>query len=119
MINKTIVNRCEKRLLELKLEYEGKLHRAKSEEMSEARGDAADLCAIYNEQRTQGLFQNRIRQQLRRIETALVRIRVGEYGICEETGEPIEKERLYAVPWTTLSLEGASIRERMEMRKIS
>lgn len=39
------------------------------------------------------------------IEEALNRIRSGTYGICELTGNPIEPERLAAIPWTRFSLE--------------
>ena len=35
----------------------------------------------------------------------------GEYGICEQTGEKIELNRLLSLPWTTLSIEGAEIEE--------
>lgn len=37
------------------------------------------------------------------IEQALNRIRSGTYGVCEITGEPIEPERLMAIPWTRFS----------------
>ncbi len=36
---------------------------------------------------------------------ALVRIKNGTYGICRESGKLISKERLMAVPHTTLSIE--------------
>jgi RNA polymerase-binding transcription factor DksA len=39
------------------------------------------------------------------IEEALNRIRTGRYGICEVTGNPIEPERLEAIPWTRFSME--------------
>jgi DnaK suppressor protein len=39
------------------------------------------------------------------VEQALNRIRSGSYGQCELTGEPIEPERLEAIPWTRFSLE--------------
>lgn len=39
------------------------------------------------------------------IEEALNRIRTGRYGICEVTGNPIEAERLEAIPWTRFSME--------------
>jgi len=38
------------------------------------------------------------------IDEALNRIRDGTYGVCELTGEPIEPERLEAIPWTRFSL---------------
>ena len=37
---------------------------------------------------------------------AIRRIERGTYGICEMTGEPIEPERLRAIPWTRYSLQG-------------
>ena len=37
------------------------------------------------------------------IDAALERIRRREYGVCEMTGEPIEAERLAAIPWTRYS----------------
>ena len=48
---------------------------------------------------------------LERVMMALKRIESGEYGICEQTGETIELNRLYSLPWTTLSIEGAEIEE--------
>lgn len=39
------------------------------------------------------------------LEAALVRIENKTYGICRETGKLIQKERLKAVPHTTLSME--------------
>ena len=53
-----------------------------------------------------------MRNQLLEIEFALARIENGEFGICEETNEPIEEQRLLTIPWTRLSIEGAEIRER-------
>ncbi len=38
------------------------------------------------------------------------------YGICEETEELIEEDRLLAIPWTRLSIEGAEIRESVNKR---
>ena len=39
------------------------------------------------------------------LENALVRIKNGTYGVCVQTGKLISKERLRAVPHTTLSIE--------------
>ena len=52
-----------------------------------------------------------MRNQLLEIEMALARIEQGTFGFCEETEEPIESERLLAIPWTRLSIEGAEMRE--------
>lgn len=45
-------------------------------------------------------------EALAEIEEAIGRIFDGSYGVCEITGEPINKERLMAVPFTKHSLEG-------------
>lgn len=39
------------------------------------------------------------------VEEALRRMEEGNYGLCEETEEPIGLKRLMATPWTRLSLE--------------
>lgn len=36
------------------------------------------------------------------VKTALKLLETGEYGICQECGEPINPKRLEAIPWTTL-----------------
>jgi DnaK suppressor protein len=40
-----------------------------------------------------------------------MRIESGEYGYCEETGEPIGLKRLLARPTATLSIEAQQRRE--------
>lgn len=59
-------------------------------------------------------MRDRERRLLRKIEQALRRIEQGEYGWCEETGEPIGLRRLLARPTATLSVEG---QERKEARE--
>ena len=43
---------------------------------------------------------------------AIRRIESGKYGTCEITGQPIEPERLLAIPWTRYSLQGQNEMER-------
>ena len=47
----------------------------------------------------------RQRKFIKNLEDAMVRIENKTYGICKETGKLISKERLRAVPHTTLSIE--------------
>jgi DnaK suppressor protein len=61
-------------------------------------------------------MHERLRSQLFEIDSALGRIENGSFGLCEETEEAIEPERLRAIPWTRLSIEGAEIRESMNKR---
>ena len=55
----------------------------------------------------ESLNQLAARQQkfIQNLESALIRIKNGTYGICKETGNLIQKERLRAVPHTTLSID--------------
>ena len=55
----------------------------------------------------ESLNQLAARQQkfITNLENALVRIKNGTYGICSESGKLISKERLRAVPHTTMSIE--------------
>lgn len=58
--------------------------------------------------------RDRARKLIGKIDEALTRIEEGEYGYCEETGEPIGLARLEARPVATLSLEAQERHERME-----
>ena len=79
-------------------------------------GDEADqTMRVLAEAETLTLHE-RMRYQLMEIEGALARIENGSYGTCEETEESIEPERLRAIPWTRLSIEGAEIRESVDKR---
>ena len=49
---------------------------------------------------------------IRKLQGALVRIENKTYGVCRITGKLIPKERLLAVPHTTLSIEGKEIEAR-------
>ena len=53
-------------------------------------------------------------QEQRRVSSGLKRIELGEYGFCEETGEPIGLQRLEARPIATLSIEAQEQHERRE-----
>ena len=54
---------------------------------------------------------------IRKLEAALVRIENKTYGVCRITGKLIPKERLLAVPHTTLSIEGKEIEARNKKKK--
>lgn len=58
--------------------------------------------------------RDRERKLIGKINEALLRIEEGEYGFCEETGEPIGVPRLEARPTATLSIEAQERHERME-----
>ena len=51
-------------------------------------------------------------RELREVEDALQRIRDGSYGICVDTGLPIEPERLEACPTAKRTARAQEIHER-------
>lgn len=79
-------------------------------------GDEGDLTMSLMAENDFLTSQSRLKAHLLEIEQALARIELGIYGVCEETDEPIEIERLRALPWTRLSIEGAELREAMTRR---
>ena len=46
-----------------------------------------------------------LRENLRDVERALVKIDRGTYGSCERCGRPIGSERLEALPWAALCID--------------
>jgi DnaK suppressor protein len=58
--------------------------------------------------------RDRERKLLKKINSALTRIDSGEYGWCQETGEPIGLPRLLARPTAEYSIEAQERHEKME-----
>ncbi|GAB4471462.1 MAG: hypothetical protein OHK0044_14630 [Burkholderiaceae bacterium] len=73
--------------------------------------DPADRATIEEEHALELRTRDRERKLLKKVQQALARIESGEYGYCEETGEPIGIPRLLARPTATLSLEAQQRRE--------
>jgi DnaK suppressor protein len=76
--------------------------------------DPADRATIEEEHALELRTRDRERKLLKKVQQSIVRIDSGEYGWCDETGEPIGLRRLLARPTATLSLEA---QERREMRQ--
>jgi DnaK suppressor protein len=73
--------------------------------------DPADRATIEEEHALELRTRDRERKLLKKISQALTRIEAGDYGFCDETGEPIGLGRLIARPTATLSLEAQQRRE--------
>ncbi|NBO11979.1 MAG: RNA polymerase-binding protein DksA [Betaproteobacteria bacterium] len=73
--------------------------------------DPADRATIEEEHALELRTRDRERKLLKKVQQAINRIDAGEYGWCEETGEPIGLQRLLARPTATLSLEAQQRRE--------
>ncbi|MBQ0933018.1 RNA polymerase-binding protein DksA [Ideonella sp. 4Y16] len=73
--------------------------------------DPADRATIEEEHALELRTRDRERKLLKKISQSLARIDAGDYGYCDETGEPIGLGRLLARPTATLSLEAQQRRE--------
>ncbi len=73
--------------------------------------DPADRATIEEEHALELRTRDRERKLLKKIAQSLARLDSGEYGFCDETGEPIGLQRLLARPTATLSLEAQQRRE--------
>jgi len=116
-ISEELVGECRQRLVQAKAEI---LNRVKESRLNldndDKGGDEADQTVRVLAEAEFLNMHERLRSQLFEIESALGRIENGSFGLCEETEEIIEPERLRAIPWTRLSIEGAEIRESMNKR---
>jgi DnaK suppressor protein len=73
--------------------------------------DPADRATIEEEHALELRTRDRERKLLKKIGQSLSRVESGDYGYCDETGEPIGLARLLARPTATLSLEAQQRRE--------
>ncbi|HEY9397412.1 MAG TPA: RNA polymerase-binding protein DksA [Burkholderiales bacterium] len=73
--------------------------------------DPADRATIEEEHALELRTRDRERKLMKKIDESLQRIESGDYGWCEETGDPIGVPRLLARPTATLSVEAQQRRE--------
>jgi DnaK suppressor protein len=117
MVPATVIKECRAKLIQVKSEILNRVRESRNDLHNEDKGgDEADQTVRVLAEAEFLSRHERLRQQLSEIESALGRIESGTFGLCEETEEPIEAERLLAIPWTRLSIEGAEIRESMNKR---
>ena len=83
-------------------------------EDSAQHADLADRATSETDRALELRARDRQRKLIAKIDAALARIEEGNYGYCEETGEPIGLKRLDARPIATLSLEAQERHERRE-----
>ncbi|MEM1130929.1 MAG: RNA polymerase-binding protein DksA [Pseudomonadota bacterium] len=76
--------------------------------------DLADRASEETDRALELRTRDRQRKLVAKIDSALRRLDEGEYGYCEDSGEPISLKRLDARPIATLSLEAQERHERRE-----
>jgi DnaK suppressor protein len=78
------------------------------------QADIADRASLETEAGVELRTRNRYLKLISKIDAAIRRIEDGDYGYCEETGEPIGLKRLEARPVATLSIEAQERHEKAE-----
>ena len=76
--------------------------------------DIADRASAETDRALELRTRDRERKLISKIDDALERIRDGEYGYCDVTGEPISIGRLEARPIATMTIEAQEMHERQE-----
>ena len=84
-------------------------------ENSAIEADLTDQATIEYEQTLELRNRDRARKLISKIDEAIDRIREGEFGFCQETGDPIGIGRLLARPIATLSIEAKRRQEKKEV----
>ena len=116
-ISPQLISECRMKLVTAKADLLNRVKESRSDLYNDDKGgDEADQTVRVLAEAEFLSTHERLRTQLIEIESALARIENGSFGICEETEEVIEPERLRAIPWTRLSIEGAEIRESITKR---
>jgi RNA polymerase-binding protein DksA len=77
-----------------------------------ATGDAADEAADVVDRKMLEALGSKDSARLQSIDSALVRLRQGKYGLCAKCGQAIPVERLRALPYALLCIECKSADER-------
>ena len=67
--------------------------------------DRSDLAGDYFARDRQAALQSVEGKMLQQIEGALQRMDEGTYGLCQNCGNPIDPERLEALPYATLCMD--------------
>lgn len=76
--------------------------------------DEVDLATTESGRAMNLMLRDRERVLLRKIDKALAKIDAGEYGLCENCGDPIEVKRLEARPVTDMCILCKEEQEQME-----
>ena len=90
---------------------EDQRYRAEEEE-DFTEHDAGDMSRSLFTREMDATVGQTLERRLQNVERALQKIKEGTYGVCEDTGEPIPKGRLEAVPEAIYTVEAQQRHER-------
>lgn len=118
-LDKEFVEKQRERLEALRSELVGVVHgleenqRAQTEdEVDFTEHDSGDMSQVLYDREVEATLEQNIEHRLRYVDRALQKIEEGTYGICDDTGEPIPRGRLEAMPEAIYTVEAQQRRER-------
>jgi DnaK suppressor protein len=74
--------------------------------------DSGDMSQSLYDREVDATLEQTIENRLQYVERALQKVEEGTYGICDDTGEPIPRGRLEAMPEAIYTIEAQQRRER-------
>ena len=74
--------------------------------------DSGDMSQSLFAREMDATVEQSVENRLQYVDRALQKIEEGTYGVCDDTGEPIPKGRLEAVPEAIYTVEAQQRRER-------
>ena len=107
-------------LVKRKRELLGQAIDSKDDDLKSEREDLLDSGDVASQEVNQS-FKIRIREReeklLKKIDSALERIKAGDFGACDDCGKAIEVKRLMARPVTTLCITCKNRQEEEEAQE--
>jgi DnaK suppressor protein len=118
-LDKEFVEKQRERLEELRAELTGVVRGLEEDQRSQAEDeedftehDSGDMSQSLFDREMDATLEQTIENRLQYVERALQKIEEGTYGICDDTGEPIPRGRLEAMPEAIYTVEAQQRRER-------
>ncbi len=100
-------------------EIDAGIKEGSSKDSTEYRGDNCDIASSERDRELSYMLGDRERKKVREIDNALLKIKEGTYGTCDECGEPISKKRLKIIPYSNLCINCQSRLEEEEKKQMN
>jgi DnaK suppressor protein len=117
-LDKEFVEKQRERLEELRAELTGLVRGLEEDQRSQAEDeedftehDSGDMSQSLFDREMDATLEQTIENRLQYVERALQKIEEGTYGTCDDTGEPIPRGRLEAMPEAIYTVEAQQRRE--------
>ena len=118
-LDKEFVDKQRQRLEELRADLAGVVRGLEEDQRAQAEDeedftehDSGDMSQSMFDREMDATLEQTIESRLQYVERALQKVEEGTYGICDDTGEPIPRGRLEAMPEAIYTVEAQQRRER-------